>query len=155
VIRAAWHPLARRELFEGSDFYDREVAGLGESFTRVEKAVDQIRRYPHSGPVSGARSQQEATSLLGQAGLSSPSRRSRPALGSLMILLTSQFLEKLILQRGHRGSWSYKKIGKLLLDSHGMPRREWYPKTKKRVPESSGSLSFPGNKEGGLRRQVD
>jgi toxin ParE2 len=52
VIRAAWHPLARRELFEGSDFYEQEVAGLGGSFlTRVEKAVDQIRRYPYSGPV--------------------------------------------------------------------------------------------------------
>jgi len=51
VIRAGWHPLARRELFEDSDFYEREVAGLGDAFlTQVEKAVDQIRRYPHSGP---------------------------------------------------------------------------------------------------------
>jgi plasmid stabilization system protein ParE len=52
VIRVAWHPLARRELFKGSDFYEQEVAGLGESFlARVERAVEQIRRYPHSGPV--------------------------------------------------------------------------------------------------------
>lgn len=51
MIGAAWHSLAKRELFEGSDFYEREVAGLGEAFlTQVEKAVDQIRRHPRSGP---------------------------------------------------------------------------------------------------------
>lgn len=50
MTRVAWHPLARRELFEGSDFYERE-ARLGEDFlVQVEKALDQIRRYPRSGP---------------------------------------------------------------------------------------------------------
>ena len=50
MIRVAWHPLARRELFESSDFYQRE-AGLGEDFlAKAEKAIDQIRRHPHSGP---------------------------------------------------------------------------------------------------------
>jgi hypothetical protein len=44
VIRAAWHHLARRELFESMDFYEEEVVGLGETFLdRVEKAVERIR----------------------------------------------------------------------------------------------------------------
>jgi len=50
VIRAAWHPLARRELFESSDFYDQQAPGLGEVFlTRVEKSIEQIQRFPESG----------------------------------------------------------------------------------------------------------
>jgi toxin ParE1/3/4 len=51
VTRVAWHPLARRELFESSDFYEREVAGLGEIFLdRVAGALDKIRKHPRSGP---------------------------------------------------------------------------------------------------------
>ena len=47
-----WHPLARRELFEGADFYEREVAGLGEIFLDgIEAALQQIRTHPRSGPV--------------------------------------------------------------------------------------------------------
>lgn len=50
MIRIAWHPLARRELFESSDFYEREVAGLGSIFVEsVEKALERIRTHPRSG----------------------------------------------------------------------------------------------------------
>jgi len=55
VIRAAWHPLSKRELFEAQDFYEDRAAGLGDTFLeRVEAAVLLIRRYPHSGSVAGA-----------------------------------------------------------------------------------------------------
>jgi plasmid stabilization system protein ParE len=51
VTRIAWHPLARRELFESSDFYEREVAGLGEIFLdKIEGALQRIREHPRSGP---------------------------------------------------------------------------------------------------------
>ena len=51
MIRVAWHPLAKRELFEAQDFYDARVLGLGDIFLdRVEEAIALIRRYPHSGP---------------------------------------------------------------------------------------------------------
>ena len=51
MTRVAWHPLARRELFESSDFYEREVAGLGEIFLdRIEGALEQLRAHPRSGP---------------------------------------------------------------------------------------------------------
>jgi predicted nucleic-acid-binding Zn-ribbon protein len=32
VIRAAWHPLSKRELFEAQDFYEDRAAGLGDTF---------------------------------------------------------------------------------------------------------------------------
>lgn len=55
MIRAAWHPLAKRELFEAQDFYEGRAAGLGASFLdRVEAAVLLIRRYPQSGSLVGA-----------------------------------------------------------------------------------------------------
>jgi len=55
VIRAAWHPLAKRELFEAQDFYEDRAAGLGDTFLeRVEAAVLLIRRYPRSGSAAGA-----------------------------------------------------------------------------------------------------
>jgi len=50
VIRAAWHPLARRELFEAQDFYEARAAGLGAAFLdNVETAVTRLRRQPLSG----------------------------------------------------------------------------------------------------------
>lgn len=52
MIRATWHPLAKRELFDGIDFYEGRVSGLGALFlAEVEDAVHQIRRHPRSGPV--------------------------------------------------------------------------------------------------------
>jgi plasmid stabilization system protein ParE len=55
VIRAAWHPLAKRELFEAQDFYEGRAAGLGASFLdSVEAAVLLIRRHPQSGSPAGA-----------------------------------------------------------------------------------------------------
>lgn len=50
MIRAAWHPLAKRELFESQDFYEDRAAGLGAAFLEsVEAATTVIRRHPHSG----------------------------------------------------------------------------------------------------------
>ncbi len=50
MIRATWHPLAKRELFESQDFYEDRSAGLGAAFLEsVEAATAGIRRYPHSG----------------------------------------------------------------------------------------------------------
>jgi plasmid stabilization system protein ParE len=55
VIRAAWHPLAKRELFEAQDFYEDRAAGLGEAFLEsVEAAILLVRRHPQSGSVTGA-----------------------------------------------------------------------------------------------------
>jgi len=52
VIRATWHPLAKRELFESIDFYEDRVSGLGEIFlTAIEDAVAQARRHPRSSPL--------------------------------------------------------------------------------------------------------
>jgi len=54
VIRAAWHPLAKRELFEAQDFYEDRAAGLGAAFLdSVEAAVLLIRRHPRSGSLAG------------------------------------------------------------------------------------------------------
>ncbi|MFL6236770.1 MAG: type II toxin-antitoxin system RelE/ParE family toxin [Thermoanaerobaculia bacterium] len=54
MIRAAWHPLAKRELFEAQDFYENRAAGLGASFLeRIETAVLLIRRHPQSGSLAG------------------------------------------------------------------------------------------------------
>jgi toxin ParE1/3/4 len=50
VIRATWHPLAKRELFESQDFYEDRAAGLGAAFLEsVEAATAGIRRHPYSG----------------------------------------------------------------------------------------------------------
>lgn len=50
MIRAAWHPLAKRELFESQDFYEDRATGLGAAFLdSVEAAVTGIRRHSHSG----------------------------------------------------------------------------------------------------------
>ncbi len=50
MIRAAWHPLAKRELFESQDFYEDRAAGLGAAFLEsVEAATAGIRRHPYSG----------------------------------------------------------------------------------------------------------
>jgi plasmid stabilization system protein ParE len=52
VIRASWHPLAKRELFEGADFYQARAEGLDEAFlTSVESAVGRLRRHPRSGEI--------------------------------------------------------------------------------------------------------
>ena len=46
----SWHPLARRELFEASGFYDQESAGLGGIFLdEVDEALDHIKLYPRTG----------------------------------------------------------------------------------------------------------
>ena len=52
MIRATWHTLAKRELFDGIDFYESRVPGLGAFLlVEAEAAVQQIRRHPRSGPV--------------------------------------------------------------------------------------------------------
>jgi plasmid stabilization system protein ParE len=50
LIRIGWHPLAKRELFDSSDFYQRKAAGLGEVFLDIiEAAVARIRRHLQVG----------------------------------------------------------------------------------------------------------
>lgn len=50
MIRATWHPLAKRELFESQDFYEDRAPGLGAAFLEsVEAATAGIRRHPYSG----------------------------------------------------------------------------------------------------------
>lgn len=45
-----WHSLARRELFEASDFYDAESAGLGDIFLdAVEHGVTVLKAQPRLG----------------------------------------------------------------------------------------------------------
>lgn len=51
MIRATWHPFAKRELFEAQDFYDARVQGLGNVLLdRVEETIALIQRHPRSGP---------------------------------------------------------------------------------------------------------
>lgn len=48
----SWHPLARRELFEASTFYDGESRGLGEAFLdAVEQALERLRLHPKAGRI--------------------------------------------------------------------------------------------------------
>lgn len=50
MIRLAWHPLARSELFEATEFYEKESSGLGGLFLdRVQVALDHLRRHPRVG----------------------------------------------------------------------------------------------------------
>lgn len=50
MTRVSWHPLARRELFEASEFYENESNGLGEAFLdQVQEALDRLRRHPRAG----------------------------------------------------------------------------------------------------------
>jgi plasmid stabilization system protein ParE len=50
VIPVAWHPLARRELFEASGFYDKESKGLGDIFLdEVQEALGHLKRHPRLG----------------------------------------------------------------------------------------------------------
>lgn len=47
----AWHPAARRELFEASAFYAGESPGLGGLFLdAVENASNRLATHPRSGP---------------------------------------------------------------------------------------------------------
>ena len=47
----AWHPAARRELFEASAFYAGESPGLGDLFLdAVEDATRRLATHPRSGP---------------------------------------------------------------------------------------------------------
>lgn len=46
----AWHPLARRELFEASAYYDGESRGLGSIFLdAVEQALERLAVHPRAG----------------------------------------------------------------------------------------------------------
>ena len=48
----AWHPLARRELFEASSFYDAESKGLGEIFLdAIQQGLDRLKQHPRTGQV--------------------------------------------------------------------------------------------------------
>jgi toxin ParE1/3/4 len=50
LIRASWHPLATRELFDALDFYQKRAEGLDEALLDIiEAAVSRIRRHPRSG----------------------------------------------------------------------------------------------------------
>ena len=48
----SFHDLARVELNEAAQYYDRESPGPGEAFvTEVQRCTDAIVRYPEAGPV--------------------------------------------------------------------------------------------------------
>lgn len=50
MTSVSWHSLARRELFEASDFYDAESAGLGNIFLdAVEHGVAVLKAQPGLG----------------------------------------------------------------------------------------------------------
>jgi toxin ParE1/3/4 len=52
VTALAWHPIARQELFEASDFYERESAGLGSAFLdAVESTLRMLSAHPKSGRI--------------------------------------------------------------------------------------------------------
>lgn len=45
-----WHPLAKRELFEASAFYDEESEGLGEIFLdAIQQGLDLLKVQPRVG----------------------------------------------------------------------------------------------------------
>jgi plasmid stabilization system protein ParE len=51
VTRVSWHPHARQELFEGSDFYEEAEEGLGSALVEsVESVVDHVARFPQAAP---------------------------------------------------------------------------------------------------------
>jgi len=46
------HEAAEAEINEAADFYDIESVGLGEELTdEIERAIEQISRYPLAAPV--------------------------------------------------------------------------------------------------------
>ena len=48
----SFHDLAKIELNEAAQYYERESRGLGEAFvTEVERCTEAIVRYPEAGPV--------------------------------------------------------------------------------------------------------
>ena len=48
----SFHDLAKVELHEAAQYYERESRGLGEAFvTEVERCSDAIVRFPEAGPV--------------------------------------------------------------------------------------------------------
>lgn len=50
MTSVSWHSLARRELFEASDFYDAESVGLGNIFLdAVEHGVAVLKAQPGLG----------------------------------------------------------------------------------------------------------
>jgi hypothetical protein len=50
VTPVSWHPLARRELFEASDFYDKQSKGLGDIFLdEVQEALGHLKHHPRLG----------------------------------------------------------------------------------------------------------
>lgn len=50
MIRVGWHPLASREIFEASEFYDGESPGLGGMFlNEVENALERLKLHPRAG----------------------------------------------------------------------------------------------------------
>lgn len=49
-----WHPFARQELFEASEFYEVESPGLGGVFIdAVEQALARLEKFPLTGPILG------------------------------------------------------------------------------------------------------
>lgn len=50
MTSVSWHPLARRELFEASAFYEGESQGLGEVFLdAVQHGVGRLESHPRAG----------------------------------------------------------------------------------------------------------
>lgn len=50
MTSVGWHPLAQRELFKESAFYDGESKGLGGIFLdEVQEALEHLKRHPRAG----------------------------------------------------------------------------------------------------------
>jgi len=50
LIPVSWHPIARRELFDATAFYERESTGLGEIFLdEVQEALGHLKHHPRVG----------------------------------------------------------------------------------------------------------
>jgi plasmid stabilization system protein ParE len=50
VTPVSWHPLARRELFEASAYYEGEPEGLGEVFLdEVQQGLEHLKFHPRIG----------------------------------------------------------------------------------------------------------
>ena len=50
MTRVSWHPLAKRELFEASGFYEGESEGLGEIFLdAVQHGIERLKLHRRAG----------------------------------------------------------------------------------------------------------
>ena len=50
MIGITWHPLAKRELFEASAYYEGESKGLGDVFLdAIHHGIERLKLHPRTG----------------------------------------------------------------------------------------------------------